>query len=63
MLNRFHLVNSETWIQTAIKLQHDPGVCQKTEGNCAGDFFAGGERKNMTFWIWMVIKSLTTRCK
>ncbi len=45
MLNRFHLVNSETWIQTVIKLQHDAGVCQKTEGNSAGDIYAGGERK------------------
>ncbi len=63
MLNRFHLVNSETWIQTAIKLQHDPGVCQKTEGNSAGDYYAGHERKNMTLWIRRAIQSLTTLCK
>ncbi len=55
MLNRFHLVNSETWIQTVIKLQHGPGVCQKTEGNSAGDIYAGGERKNMTFCIQTAI--------
>ncbi len=33
------------WIRTAIKLAHDLGVCQKTVGNSAGDFYGGGERK------------------
>ncbi len=28
----------------AIKLPHDLGVCQKTVGNSAGDFYGGGER-------------------
>ncbi len=59
MLNRFHLVNSETWIQTVIKLQNDPGVCQRTVGNSAGDIYAGGEKKNMTFWIRTAIKSIS----
>ncbi len=62
MLNRFHLVNSETWIQTVIKLQHDPGVCQKTEGNSAGDIYAGGERKKHDILYTDSNKSLTTRC-
>ncbi len=46
ILNRFLLVNSEMWIRTAIKLPHDLGVCQKTEGNSAGDFHGGDERKH-----------------
>ncbi len=29
----------------AIKLPHDRGVCQKTVGNSARDFYGGGERK------------------
>ncbi len=39
ILNRFLLVNSEMWIRMAIKLPHDLGVCQKTVGNLAGDFY------------------------
>ncbi len=34
------LVNSEMWIHTAIKLPHNLGVCQKTEGNLAANFYA-----------------------
>jgi len=34
------------WIQTAVKLPHDLGVCQKTAGNSVGDFYAGGVRKS-----------------
>ncbi len=43
----------------AVKLQNDPGVCQKTVAKTAGDFYAGGERKTMTFWIRTAIKSFT----
>ncbi len=62
ILNRFLLVNSEMWIRTAIKLPHDLGVCQKTVGNSAGDFYGGGERKTPTSWIRTAIKSPTTAC-
>ncbi len=50
------------WIRTAIKLPHDLSVCQKTEGNSAGDFHGGGERKTPTSWIRTAIKSPTTPC-
>ncbi len=60
ILNRFLLVNSEMWIRMAIKLPHDLGVCQKTVGNSAGDFYGGDERKTPTSWIRMAIKSPTT---
>ncbi len=62
ILNRFLLVNSEMWIRTAIKLPHDLGVCQKTEGNSAGDFHGGDERKTPTSWTRTAIKSPTTPC-
>ncbi len=49
------------WIRTAIKLPHDLGVCQKTVGNSAGDFYGGGERKTPTSWIRTAIKSPTSK--
>ncbi len=58
----FLLVNSEMWIRTAIKLPHDLGVCQKTVGNSARDFYRGGERKTQRSWIRMALKSPTTPC-
>ncbi len=43
----FLLVNSEMWIQMAIKLPQNLGVCQKTVGNLARDFYADGGRKTL----------------
>ncbi len=40
--------NSEMWIQMAIKLPHNLGVCQKTVCNLAGGFYRVGERKTLT---------------
>ncbi len=37
------------WIRTAIKLPHDPDVCQKTVGDLAGDFLRGWWEKNTDF--------------
>ncbi len=51
------------WIRTAIKLPHNLGVCQKTVGNSARDFYGGGERKTQTSWIRTALKSPTTPCK
>lgn len=51
------------WIQMAVKLPRDIGVCQKTAGNLPGDFYAGCGRKTLTFWIGTSIKSQTTVCK
>ncbi len=58
ILNWFLLVNLEMLIQTAIKLLDDLGVCQKTVGNLAMDFYAGGERKTQKVWIRMSERSL-----
>ncbi len=62
-LNGFPLVNSRMWIRMTIKLPHNLGVCQKTVGNSAGNFYMGGERKTPAFWIQMPIKFLTNPCK
>ncbi len=48
------------WIRIAIELPHNFGVCQKTVGNLARDFYRGGERKTQTSWIWTTLKSPTT---
>ncbi len=39
-----HGILKRLWIRMAIKLPHDLGVCQKTVGNSAEDFYGGGER-------------------
>ncbi len=63
ILNRFFLVSSEIWIQSAMKLPQDLVVCQKTVGNLARDFYRCDERKTQTFWIRTALKSPTTPCK
>ncbi len=50
-------------IWTAIKLPHELGVCQKTVGHWARDYYRGGERKTQTSWIRTVLKSPTAPCK
>ncbi len=45
-----------------MKLQNDAGVCQRKEGNSAGDIYAGHERKKHDILYSDSNKSLTTRC-
>ncbi len=64
ILNRFLLVNSEMWIRTVIKLSHDLGVCQKTVGNSAREFYRGWWETNTKLLLqyWYFGASLINSC-
>jgi len=57
------LVNSEMWIQTAVKLPHNLVFVRKQQVIRPGIFMQVVGEKTLTFWIGTAIKSQTTVCK